>query len=430
MINAVTLNGGDAAILHGVRGMLQSVFEQDVRLVVFDAQAEVASRYYPEIEFRQMYAPGNWLPPRLSRVARRLKIAGSLTVLERAAWLLGGWLVTDGGGPVGRAMLTRAAQEHFRAYQGSVLIVSTGGTYLVEQYEINHRIDHLRLAVWTGKPVAMLSQSLGPFHLTRNRRRLRKILPAMSSIMLRDERSRGHIEDLGLRLPQVHLAADAAFALADEERVRALEEKPRNDPIQVAISVRDWPYFRNSPRAQGMERYRSAIAATVHHLIKQFSAKVTFISTCQGIPEYWTDDSRLAQQIVGSLPPDFQAEVNVDSDFHRPAQLLNILSWFDLVLATRMHMGILALAAGTPVFPISYEFKTAELFRNLGLGGWVENIETLNAASLPLRVERFIQQFPGIAPMLVKLILEQRSSALASAAILRDVLQADRNGAE
>lgn len=36
-----------------------------------------------------------------------------------------------------------------------------------------------------------------------------------------------------------------------------------------------------------------------------------------------------------------------------------------------MHMAILALTSGTPVFPITYEFKTQELFNRLGLGEWV-----------------------------------------------------------
>jgi colanic acid/amylovoran biosynthesis protein len=243
---------------------------------------------------------------------------------------------------------------------------------------------------------------------------------------LRDELSRRHIEDLGLRLPHVYPAADAAFALADEERVRSLVRKPVNDPIQVAVSVRDWPYFRNAAGNEGMQRYRAAVATTVQHLITARRAKVTFISTCQGIPEYWTDDSRVARQIVDSLPPDVRSQVTVDGDFHTPAQLLDILSGFDLVVATRMHMGILALAAGTPVFPIAYEFKTAELFRNLGLPQWVEDIETLEAAALPSKVERFIQELPGIAPMLVERVLEQRSSALASAAILRRAIEGNR----
>jgi hypothetical protein len=94
VINAVTLNGGDAAILEGLRRILRSAFGPNAQMVVFDQQAKIASRYYPETEFRQMYFPGKWRPSWYLQVARRLRIAGGLQVLEQAFWLVGAWLLT------------------------------------------------------------------------------------------------------------------------------------------------------------------------------------------------------------------------------------------------------------------------------------------------------------------------------------------------
>lgn len=420
VINTVVLNGGDAAILLGALAIFKQAFGDDCQVVVFDHQAAIASRYYRGIDFRQMYLPG---PSWYLRVAQRLRIARAIRRLESFFWLCRGWLLTHGWRSLGLGMTAKLTGEHSKQYESADVIASTGGTYLVEQYEIKPRIDHLQLAAWSGKPVVMLTQSLGPFLLPVNRRALQRVLPAMSAIFLRDELSRRHIEDLGLRLPHVYLAADAAFALADEERVRSLARKPVHHPIKVAVSVRDWPYFQNSTREEGMRRYRDSVAATVQHLIFERRAEVTFISTCQGIPEYWTDDSRVARQIVNGLAPEVQSQITVDGDFHTTAQLLDILAGFDLVIATRMHMGILALVAGTPVFPIAYEFKTVELFQNLGLPRWVEDIENLDPTALPFKVQRFIQELPTTAPILVERVLEQRSSALASAAILRHTVK-------
>jgi colanic acid/amylovoran biosynthesis protein len=47
-----------------------------------------------------------------------------------------------------------------------------------------------------------------------------------------------------------------------------------------------------------------------------------------------------------------------------------------------MHAAILALCAGTPVVPISYEFKTKELFGSLGLPELVIDIEEVTASGL------------------------------------------------
>lgn len=50
---------------------------------------------------------------------------------------------------------------------------------------------------------------------------------------------------------------------------------------------------------------------------------------------------------------------------------------FDLCIGTRMHMCILSLISGTPVLPIAYEFKTQELFGEIGLKEWVTDIEVI-----------------------------------------------------
>lgn len=50
--NTVCLNAGDAAILLALMRELKRVFGEATRFVVFDSDAEVARRYFPEIEFR------------------------------------------------------------------------------------------------------------------------------------------------------------------------------------------------------------------------------------------------------------------------------------------------------------------------------------------------------------------------------------------
>ena len=107
------------------------------------------------------------------------------------------------------------------------------------------------------------------------------------------------------------------------------------------------------------------MATVIDWLVKNLQAEVTFLSTCQGIPEY-EDDSEIARRVVERLAKSTAARVRVVREFVRFDSLLKRLSEFDLVLATRMHMAILSLMAGTPAIPFVLEFKTKELFANLG----------------------------------------------------------------
>jgi colanic acid/amylovoran biosynthesis protein len=122
---------------------------------------------------------------------------------------------------------------------------------------------------------------------------------------------------------------------------------------------------------------------------------------------------------VQSLPAGIRNKVTTNHSFHQPQRLIEILDEFDMVIATRMHMAILSLCAGTPVFPIAYEFKTQELFKQLGLEQWVQDIEKLNANSVVDSLASFINELPCIASSLYNKVDEAKKSALSSGLIIK-----------
>jgi colanic acid/amylovoran biosynthesis protein len=139
-----------------------------------------------------------------------------------------------------------------------------------------------------------------------------------------------------------------------------------------------------------------AVREAVTWLIRTREAEVTFLSTCQGLPQYWTDDSRIATEIAEGLPDDVRHKVTVRRDYVPPHVLQEEFAGFDLVLATRMHAAILALNAGTPVVAIAYEFKTIELFRSLGVPELAHDIETLSGHRLIDSLAACLDDLPHI----------------------------------
>jgi len=169
-------------------------------------------------------------------------------------------------------------------------------------------------------------------------------------------------------------------------------------------------------------KYRETVAAMVEYLVRTENAEVTFISTCQGAPEYRYDDSAVASEIAETLPEDVRSKVMVDNEFHAPERLKEILGKFDLVIATRMHMAILSMCAGTPVLPIAYEFKTKELFDGLELGEWVLDIDTLEPGRSVRTLSEFIVSLDRIRDMMAPHILRRRREALSVATELQEIL--------
>ena len=107
-------------------------------------------------------------------------------------------------------------------------------------------------------------------------------------------------------------------------------------------------------------------------------------------------DSRLAVKLTAALPADVTQHLIVDSGFHSPGALLDLLGSCDLIISTRMHLAILALNAGIPPLTIAYEFKTRELFQELGHRHLSHDIESITPEALIRSVDDVLADLEGL----------------------------------
>jgi polysaccharide pyruvyl transferase WcaK-like protein len=95
------------------------------------------------------------------------------------------------------------------------------------------------------------------------------------------------------------------------------------------------------------------MAAAINRLLESGAAReVTLASTTQGLggPDWaLEDDAMEAQEIYAAIPPDLQDRVNMVEGYLRPDQYAAIAARHSAALSMRMHGGILAAIAGTPV---------------------------------------------------------------------------------
>ncbi|MEO1375906.1 MAG: polysaccharide pyruvyl transferase family protein, partial [Cyanobacteria bacterium J06635_10] len=288
-------------------------------------------------------------------------------------------------------------------------------------YPLNGRIFDYQISLLMQKPLVFYTQSLGPFFQNKYKYIFPEIFNRSLLILLRDEASFKHLQDIQVDINKAFISSDVVFAFTEglEQENHFNVDSIGNFPLKIAISVRNWQYFKTTDTQTGMNMFRKSLSAMTEYLVEKHNAEITYISTCQGIPEYWNDDSKVALEIVESLPIEIQKKINVDRNFHPPQELIGILKSYDFVIATRMHMAILSLVAGTAVFPIAYEFKTKELFRRLEIGKWVQDIENIQEKSIISSIQLFIDKLPEIKQKLLIDVKKERERAFESAKIVK-----------
>jgi colanic acid/amylovoran biosynthesis protein len=416
--NSITLNGGDAAIVEATASSLRKAAGAEIQFTIFDRQPDAAAKLFPKFEFRPWPWDVFFPSPATSRLSRAHRRVTRLRAYA-AAFLLG-----RGARRVPKFILKPREWQLLLEYAEADLVVSKGGTYLVEIYDLAPHLFDFRLCMLLRRPLVLAAQSLGPFNDPRTQRALSKVF-RRALVFVRDEKSLEHIQRLGVNSGTVRISADCAFALADPDVLTAARVRPLRKPLSVAVSVREWRHFQATDPASGMERYANSLRALVGHLVRHHDSRVTFLSTCQGLSDYWTDDSVVARQIVETLPQDVEHAVVVDHHYHTPAELLEELANFDLAVSTRMHFAILALAAGVPVLPIAYEFKTIELFRRLGMATEVLDIETIEPEEAVSALDAFIATLPVERETLFEQVEGQRILAEESAKLIAASLPND-----
>lgn len=406
--NTVVLNTGDMAILCALLQHLEELGISPSNVVIHDKHPAAAAERYPHLQFAACLSSAIERRGPLERWLRRIKAAKAEALTRRWRFWMGARALKAGRTGLANRLLSASERSSLRDYAEADVVVSTGGTYLVENYSIQNRVLTYDVARLFGKDLVFYTQSMGPFDNPGNRKAMCRVLGNAALVLLRDERSRRHVEAIGARPSTLRVVADSVLALRSRVRTREIADAGLQ---RVAISVRSWKHFRQRDPRAGMQEYEEAIREGVRVLVEDYNAEVLFISTCQGVPAYAIDDAVVARRIVDRLPQNIRGRVHVDGDFHTPEQFVDAVRECNLVISTRMHGAILALIAGVPVIPIAYEFKTKELYAQMDMADWVEDIEAITAPSLVAKIHRFMSAPREIQEVFAAAVAERRADA-------------------
>lgn len=221
-----------------------------------------------------------------------------------------------------------------------------------------------------GVPVVKASQALGPFEERITRVAARLILPRLHRVVSRGRSSTHNLEGLGVPHDE---AADLAFLMKTESRHRA-----DADRRLAAIGV-NGPFLAVSPSSvlRGMAArdgvdYASVVIETTRRVadatelpivVFGHSSQATEAADGETLPER-LDDLLICREVVAALDrPDV---ILLDSSLG-PAELRAVIDRAELVVASRFHAMISALATATPVIVLGWSHKYAEVLDEFGL---------------------------------------------------------------
>jgi polysaccharide pyruvyl transferase WcaK-like protein len=245
-------------------------------------------------------------------------------------------------------------------YRQADLILSAPGGFLHDFYPIEDRLRGFEVALALRKPLILLGQSLGPFWKPESLRRIPQVLNRASCICIRDQASKQHLLEAGIKPALIRQTTDIAFLW------RHLSPdlfRPRSGPIRtVGLCFRAWPLDDTVV----VDETIAKADRLCRWLLGDPNRELVFISTCQGIPGY-VDDSEIAVRIVERLPGELRNRCRISRSRLGPRELIRALGSCDAFIGMRLHACILSMLGGTPAMGLGYEQKTQDIFQQLGL---------------------------------------------------------------
>lgn len=251
-----------------------------------------------------------------------------------------------------------SARATLSALSDADLVISKGGHICFSHGSLKtvlglfRNLFPLMLAQRLGRPTIVYGQSIGPVQGRLQRFLARRILARLDGLYVREPISLATLDELDV--PGGRLCWDTAFAIEAEPLPEDLAARLRQ-PF-VALTVRQWgfPYSDADPA----EQYREYLAA-VAHCVRRFAeeCRVPVVVAPQAIgPTPMENDLTAMNDLRASMREVGGAAAGptfVEEDL-TAGQLLTLYGQAELILATRFHSAILAIAAGTPPVAISY----------------------------------------------------------------------------
>jgi len=227
-----------------------------------------------------------------------------------------------------------------------------------------------------GGNVVKGSQAIGPTESLLTRMAARGVLPRMAAICARGERTRQHLDSLGLS--NVVNAADLAFLMHDQEPTGGTAFDPMDFGSKKVVAVLPSSVVDSYSVAAGIDHI-GATAALIDHLSTDGFAVVV-------APHSFRVNGERGRMNDGPVVSDIERRTTQPATFINrdldPRELRTIIRHAHVAVTGRFHGMVSALEVGTPPVVVGWSHKYGEVLDQFNLGGQGIAVERLSADSL------------------------------------------------
>ncbi|MDE6181790.1 MAG: polysaccharide pyruvyl transferase CsaB [Eubacteriales bacterium] len=239
------------------------------------------------------------------------------------------------------------AIEVMRAIVKSDIIISGGGTLIqngTSTRSLLYYLSIIKFAKLFRKRVMLYSNGIGPVMGKINRKLVKLVVNNVDLITLREEFSAKDLADIGVKKPEIHITADAAFTLksVSDERAKEIIEKEQIPfgKEMIGVSVRQWN------KAKYGDKYIKEIAKACDNMAKD-GKTIIFI------PMESPKDTEVSKKIMNYM----EEESFIIKGNYKPNEILGIVGQMDLILGMRLHILLFSALKKIPMVGIVYDPK-------------------------------------------------------------------------
>jgi polysaccharide pyruvyl transferase WcaK-like protein len=346
IVNAYAIgNWGDTAIIEGVIDSLRTAGFAEVTVAPVDWRTATA-------EWRQIGADHVVRPllsfydvPRVLGSARPLMLAHALWRMTRSRYVRWG---------------SDAAME---SYGNADLVVSAGGAYLGGSRPGPNiiKLGNIRRGVTSRRPTVIAPVTVNPFSGTVGR--LLRWGLGGTTIYARDSPSVDLLSRIGLA---ARLAPDMALRAPSLRRIASATAAvdPRPPTGTIGWAPREYRREHGAWGTPALAERRTLEA--VRAGMKESDLRLCFVPHVRvGTAD---DDASAVDRLLAEFTVDEQRRIEIAGPPTRLSDAVTRYAGLDVLITSRMHAAIFAMAVGTPAIAIGYEPKVQGVMAGLGLG--------------------------------------------------------------
>jgi polysaccharide pyruvyl transferase WcaK-like protein len=265
-------------------------------------------------------------------------------------------------------------------YKDADIIIDLSGDALSKRYGTFSTLYHLHLlllGVFLNKKIAIISQSIGPFGLSRFLYKF--VFRKASLITIRDKISLKYLRRIGVKNSYIYQTADLSFLLQPtNSKHKRLNYEKR--PI-IGVTISRSGIFEH-------EKFIYMISSILDQIIEELDAKIVFIPHSFG-PKKRLDDRFVHKEIFWKLK--HKKRCFLVGKEYPPEELKSMIKECDVYISTRLHPMISAISSYVPAIGIESNHKIRGALALLDLDTLVINTKNLKPEEFLVQLKQKIE---------------------------------------